>query len=150
MPMLCLTIDNGPGFVPDSRGNRCFVAVASSWCCVRADEDLRRVLSVPCCSFHLCSVSSSRLGPRQRIKVLSFLAEHCVALVLAWACVCWQGGGRRLQSPYGSGQEPWWQEKASGCLAVDFLWCRWGPCAVGFPLPLEFVNYVNTDNRLFV
>lgn len=101
MPMLCLTIDNGPGSVPDSRGNRCFVVVASSWCCVRADEDLRRVLSVPCCSFHLCSVSSSRLGPRQRTKVLSFLAEHCVALVLAWACVCCQGGGRRLQSPYG-------------------------------------------------
>lgn len=92
MPMLCLTIDNGRGSVPESRGNRCFVVVASSWCCVTADEDLHRVLSVPCCNFHLCFVSSSRLGPRQRTKVLSFLAERCVALGLACACLCCQGG----------------------------------------------------------
>lgn len=68
--------------------------------------------------------------------------------------MCGQDGGQRLQSPRGSGQQPW-QERAVGCLAVDFLWCRWGwellvVCAVEHmlhSLPLEFKKYVNADWR---
>lgn len=44
MPVLCLTIDNGPWLPSLHRGSRCFVVVASSWRYVRADEDLRSVL----------------------------------------------------------------------------------------------------------
>lgn len=145
MPMLCLTIDNGPGFVPDSRGNRCFVVVASSWCCVRADEDLRRVLSVPCCSFHLCSVSSSRLGPRQRTKVLSFLAEHCVALVQPERACVVRVAGEDCNLPTGLARSRGDRRRP----AAVWLLTSCG-ADVGFPLPLEFLNYVNTDNRLFV
>lgn len=115
MPVLCLTIDNGPWLPSLHRGSRCFVVVASSWRYVRADEDLRSVLprSTLQLSPQLCVLIQVRTqirGPRPRLSSL---------------CACGQDGGQRLRSPWGSGQQPW-QEKAGGCLAVDFLWCRWG------------------------
>ncbi|KAE8280404.1 hypothetical protein D5F01_LYC20965 [Larimichthys crocea] len=95
----------------------------------RADEDLRSVLPVPRYGFHHRFVSSSRLGPKQKATFSSFLTVSHVAGGLGSLCVCGQDGGQKLRSPSGSGQQPW-QEKAGGCLVVDFLWFRWGglPC----------------------
>lgn len=117
MPVLCLTIDNGPRLpLLFQRAEEVGVLL---WLFPHGVTSERVRISAASCStfysFHRCFVSSSRLGPRQRAMVLSFLTVNHVArgVCSVGVCVCGQDGGQRLRSPCGSGQQPW-QEKANG------------------------------------
>lgn len=109
-PVLCLTLDNDPCLPFLHGGSRCFVVVASSWRHVRADEHLP---SIPRHSLRRGFVSSSRLGPRPR-------AAGPRLSVRVWS------GAKGWGVPEGLDNSRGRQKKASGCLAVDFLWCGWG------------------------
>lgn len=123
MPVLCLTIDNGPQLSPVCQTPEevdILLWLFPPGISVREDGNTHSDLHVLHHSFHRCFASLSRLGPRQRATVLSFITLKSGRG--SELCMCGQQGGQRLQSPSGSGQQSW-QEKAAGCLSVDFLLC---------------------------
>lgn len=146
-----------PPPVPHSRGSRCFVAVASSWRYVRANEDQRGVLCVPGSSFHHRFVSPSRLGPRQSATFLSFLTVIHVAeglrsvCVCVLMCVCGHNGGLkaaispRVRTTAVAGEG--WQ--LFGCW-LPVVQKMGGPVWLetrGLLWPLESKEYVNADQH---
>lgn len=140
----------GPPAPPScARGSRCFVVVVSSWHHVRADEDLRSVLPVPPYGFHHGFVSSSRLGPRQRAMVLSFLTVNHVAGG-GTLCVCvvrMEGKGCGL--PEGLDNSRGRRRPAAVWLLTSCGADGGAPVLLntrGHSLPLEFKKHLTTQN----
>lgn len=98
MPVLCLTIDNGPQLAPVCQTPEevdVLLWLFPPGANVRADGNTHSDLPAPCYGFRCFFTSSFRLGPN-----CSPVFHHCEPSGLGCQpCMCGQRGGQRLQSP---------------------------------------------------